>query len=237
MKLRSFVFLIFLFSLNTVFAKDKVVLCSTSGVIAPMSFRVLKEAYAQLGIMAELKVLPGERALHESNNGLTDGEVMRVAGVSKTYTNLVIVPVPVNKIYWVAVVKDKKIKVKTWEDLKPYTLGIMKGVKFPENKTKGMKVEPVPTNSNILQKVSSDRNDIGILTKLSALIEINKMDLKELTILEPPLDTTLLYHYLHKSNQDLVPKITKVLKKMERNGTIAKILDEEIQKLIDATKK
>ena len=57
--------------------------------------------------------------------------------------------------------------------------------------------------------------------------------LDELTIIEPPLSTTLLYHYVHKSNQDLVPKLTKVLEEMERNGTIEKILDEEVQDLLD----
>ncbi|MCP4688479.1 MAG: hypothetical protein GY859_10530, partial [Desulfobacterales bacterium] len=56
---------------------------------------VLREAYQRIGIRAETKWLPGARALRMANDGEVDGAQLRVAGIRKKFTNLLMVPVPV----------------------------------------------------------------------------------------------------------------------------------------------
>jgi len=60
--------------------------------------KVLNEAYQRLGINMQIKKFPAERALYTSNSGLVDGELCRVEGLDKTYTNLIRIPVAVSKV-------------------------------------------------------------------------------------------------------------------------------------------
>ena len=137
---------------------------------------------------------------------------------------------PVYKVKWMAVVKDKSIKVNGWESLRPYKIGIRLGIKLVEMKTKGMNVEKASDNHTILKKVAIGRNDIGILPQLAILAAIKKNNFTGLTILEPPLQTVNLYHYIHNSRKDLVEKLEKVMADMDASGEIQQIIDHEKSK-------
>ena len=86
-------------------------------VNSEISMQVLERAYQQLGIAVVYKPLPGERSLHTSNSGEVDGEVFRIANVSKKYTNLIQIPTSINSIEAVAFSKDENLKLDGWQSL------------------------------------------------------------------------------------------------------------------------
>ncbi len=68
------------------------------------------------------------------------------------------------------------------------------------------------------------------LQRIDVAVSVDKMYLfvkrgneQEIVRLPPPIQTSVLYHYLHKQHAHLVPKITAVLKKMEASGELQMI--------------
>lgn len=53
-----------------------------------------------------------------------------------------------------------------------------------------------------------------------------KLGLKGVTALEGPVNRLSLFHYLHKKNRAIVPKLDQAIKTMLDEGTIDKILDK-----------
>ncbi|MEN8905231.1 MAG: transporter substrate-binding domain-containing protein [Clostridiales bacterium] len=201
----------------------KVISCFKGSNSVDASFEVLKEAYKRIGIKLEREFFPGQRALEKSNAGETDGETMRIKGLEKDYPNLVIVDEPVYEVDFFAIVKDKKFEVNGPESLRPYNLGYVRGILFIENMIKGMNFEAVPDGNSLVKKIDAGRTDVGIMSREDSLKVLKDTGL-DLTILEPPIQTLSLYHYLNKDNAYLVEKVTTKLKEMKSDGTWEKII-------------
>ena len=55
---------------------------------------------------------------------------------------------------------------------------------------------------------------------------MKEMKIKDVKILEAPLQHNALYHFLHNKHESLVPKITAVLQQMEEAGEIQRIREQ-----------
>lgn len=196
---------------------------------------VLAEAYGRLGIEIEIQRLPGLRALIYANEGLTDGELFRAAGVETDYVNLIRVKIPINTVDLVVITKKISFEVTDWQSLKPYYIGIQSGITFIESsisKTEGLKVARVKSSSQLLRMLENERIDAVVAPRISAILSLADLKSKEITILEPPLQILPLFHYLNNKHQALVPELENVLHKMEEDGEIQRIRDEYIFNLI-----
>lgn len=183
---------------------------------------VLTEAYARIGKRAVFQGYPIKRSLTIADNGVTDGELARVAGLHNRYSNLIQISVPIS--YDQAIVYSKKyaFKVEGWQSLKPYKINYNNGFIYAEQKTKGMDVEVVTTVEQGLQKLNAGRSDlfIGLLGEQCLIKKLNLPDIKSLN---PPLDTQNLFHYLHKRHKDLALKLEAVLLQMQESGELKAI--------------
>ena len=101
---------------------------------------VVKESYARLGHDIEIVWESGPTALKRSNGGDLDGEVQRIDGISRDFENLIQVQVPVNYLQYVAFAKTDALLANHWHNLRPYKLGIVRGILFAEQGTHGMDV-------------------------------------------------------------------------------------------------
>lgn len=220
---------------SLLFAQNqKIVLSFIGDHTTLISRNVLVEAYAQLRPKVELdfKVLPAERALASSNKGIMDGEVNRIRGIDKKYPNLVMVPVSINSFRGVAFSANKDLKINGWQSISKLKVGIRGGIKFSENGTRGFKkLTRVPSNEILLLQAQKGWIDVGISSYVSAYGIIKNKKLKGVHLLEPPLVELRLFHYLHKKNKELIPKITAILKKMEEAGRIKEIKEEYLSAL------
>jgi polar amino acid transport system substrate-binding protein len=196
---------------------------------------VLAEAYGRLGIEIKIQELPGLRALKYANEGLTDGELFRAAGIEAEYVNLIRIHVPINTVDVVVITKNISFEVTGWQSLKPYHIGVQSGITFIESsisKMEGLNVSRVKSSSQLLRMLNNERIDAVVAPRISALLSLTDQKFKTMKILEPPLQILPLFHYLSKKHQALAPELENVLHKMEADGEIKRIRDEYILNLI-----
>ena len=194
---------------------------------------VLQEAYAKLGIKLETRNMPAERALLSSDAGFNDGEILRIEGIQKTYPNLVMVPADIFVTEGVAFSRTIKGRLNNGvADLKSYHVGIVRGIKFAERLTEGLTVTRAESNTSLFRLLDKGAIDVAIVARLSAMIELKKLGLTDIHVLEPPLSSYKMYHYLHKSKADIVPKLTAVLQEMKASGRMDVLVKGAITELL-----
>mgnify|MGYP000636146804 CR=1 FL=1 len=193
--------------------------------------RLLTEAYQQIGVKVDYIQYPAKRALYASNLGETDGEMARIEGVDKEFQNLLMTDVTISSIDIVVFTKNEKILVDGWQSLKPYSIAIPRGIRVIENGTAGMEVSAFNTTEKILELVSMGRYDVAVLTRIDGLGYAKKLNITNLTILEPPVAKVDLYHYLHKKHENLLPKINSSLLELKKSGRMKVIRDQFLVEL------
>lgn len=214
-------------------AEETLTFTAIEGFIhSAISEKVLKEAYRRIGIKIIVKQYPAERAVRMADSGEADGDTNRLAGINKEYTNLIMISPPVGFDEGVVFTKDKVFPVNGWESLKPYKVGILRGNKFAERGTEGMRSFSANTIEQLFEMLDAGRTDLVVIVRLNGLITLKKLNLKGIRALEPPLGKYDFCHYLHKKNERLVPKIAASLQEMEKEGLMLKIREQTIADLL-----
>ncbi|MGI0119348.1 substrate-binding periplasmic protein [Zooshikella sp. RANM57] len=204
----------------------------TDHPLIPVGERILQSAYSPLNVTIQVRQLPPMRALSMSNQGELDGSLGRVKGIDQTYKNLLMIPIPLCYIEFMAF-SYRSVKIPNgWQDVKPYHIGILKGGLYIENKTHQYNKELFNTPLQLLRVVSQSRIELGILGKVEALKALKQLDNSNIKIVNPTLDQVAIYHYLHKKHAKLKPFITKSLLTMQKNGTLKKTYDQFINSLM-----
>ena len=194
---------------------------------------ILKVAYKRLGIPIKIVQMPGRRALRESSEGRIDGEIHRIFSIGKDYPTLIRVPTPINYIEPTVFYKNERFVVTGCPDLRDYRVGIVRGVRHAEACTRGMKHVQIVGDSNLLMQVlDKGRVDIVITARINGLLQIKKLRLDSIYPLSPPLNRSLVYHYLHKKHKALVPKIDKVFNEMQENGDLERLRQRFFKELL-----
>jgi polar amino acid transport system substrate-binding protein len=128
--------------------------------------------------------------------------------------------------------KKVKFPVNGWNSLKPYKIGITRGIVILEKGTAGMQRDISDGNDEMFIKLDNNRTDIAIVNRVQGLMTIKKLNLSDIQTLGPPVVVIKLYHYLHEKNAELVPKITEILKRMEKQGRIEEINNHIMQQFL-----
>ena len=217
------VFIIFSFGQQAISAESVVLVTPVNSVDTVTSEVILREAYRRIGINLVIKKYPAERALKLANQGKVDGEVQRINGIAAKYPNLIQVHPKINFIEGVVFSKSVTFDVKGWESLRPYRIGIIRGIKFAERNTAGMKVLPAGNYATLFKMLDRKRFDIIVSPSLNGRYQMLQAGVKGLRELPPPIMRFDLFHYLHKKNKALLPRISKVLQSMRESGDLKKI--------------
>jgi polar amino acid transport system substrate-binding protein len=181
-------------------------------------------AFNRIGREAKIVPMPAERSLINANRGINDGDLLRVEGIEKLYTNLVRVPVRLIDFEFVAFTKQALPPFSTWKDLKPYSVAIIRGWKILETNVQGTACLTKVENADILfQLLESDRADIVIYERLQGYHVIRKLGISDIQVVEPPLITKPMFLYLHKKHRSLIPALEKALKELIEDGTYERI--------------
>jgi polar amino acid transport system substrate-binding protein len=190
-----------------------------------------QELGKRLGIKIEIQALPAERALVNANSGVDDGDVSRVKGLDKIYTDLRLVPEPVMNFELVAFSRKHNFSVTNAESFKPYSIGIVTGWKILEKTivdTKSMdKLENADQLFTLLDK---NRIDVAVYEKLQGLLTIQKLGLTNINLLQPSYITGDWYLYLNKKHEAQIPEIAKAIKAMKDDGTHKRIFDSVLKR-------
>ncbi|MCA9447004.1 MAG: transporter substrate-binding domain-containing protein [Candidatus Omnitrophica bacterium] len=199
------------------------------------SEKVLQEAYKTLGIEISVETLPAAEALRRANEGEVDGEVQRIDGITKQYSHLIQIPIPINYIQGAVFSKRTDLKILGWHSLKPFRIGLVKGVLFAEKGTSGMNTVTTSDYRSLVDLVINDEVDVIVAPYINGLVAIKNHPQGAQLHTNGILETYLLYHYLNEEHQDLVPIVTKVLKGLLLDGTIPRIRKEALRELVGET--
>ena len=183
------------------------------------SLAVLKAAYARLGYNVETYKGPAARLLADSNAGLTDGEVHRIAAIAPNYHHLIRVDAQINTVEGVIVSCGKLPEIRTVDELGKYRVAVRIGNVYATDLTKDLpNVTRTPDADRMMEMLLGHRVDY-ILTDRSWITMQQQLPGREcLRVQEPPLVSIPLYHYLHIRHRELVPAITKVLREIVASG-------------------
>jgi polar amino acid transport system substrate-binding protein len=194
---------------------------------------VMTDIYQKLGYHVKFRHCPLKRALMAANAGIYDAEVARVKGLEAKFPNLIRIPVAIYQIEGVAFTKNKDFPIDGWESLRPYKIGVLRGVQFAEKGTENLNREISNSLISMFKKLDAERVDVVVEAKLNGIITIKQLKLHDsILILNPPLETIELFHYVHKKNEHLVPKLTEILRQMKQNGSLDELIRKSEQKVI-----
>ncbi len=227
---KAYLMVIFVFLAAPCFAVDKLVFTTAIGNnFNYIGQYVLQEAYKKLGIQVEILRVPSKRSLAMSSTGQSDGEVHRIKNLSTKFPDLIQISIPINHLDLVVYSRNPSTPIKKPEDLRPYMVGFYRGAKIFEKMTNGFENIKMTTHPDqALKMLAQNRLDLVLGDSVSAPAIVKKNNIKGVYMLSPPIKQIRLYHYINKRHAPLVPKITSILKEMEKSGRIEKIRDNTI---------
>ncbi len=193
--------------------------------------RIAIEVFRRIGKTVEIVSLPGERSLLNVNDGIEDAEFVRIAGLRKNYPNLRRVPESIYVMEFSAFSNSVQFSPTDWNSLKPYDVAIVTGWKILENNIKGSRsLIKLSSPEKLFAFLDKKRTQVAVHAKWQGIDYINKLGLKGITVMSPPLATREMYLYLNKKHEGLVPKLSEALKQMKRDGTYDAIKTETLLK-------
>ena len=193
---------------------------------------IYAEAFKRLGYGFRLVSLPGERSLVDANSGVVDGEALRISQLdSNKYPNLIQVLEPVKVLKDGAYAVDASIKINGWESLKGkgYKVGIFKGIKSFEKKlplyVNKENIIALSGFEQILKMLQARRIDIYIAATIMEESAQMKSDKYKDIVRVGIVEEKVLYPWLNKKHESLVPRLANALKAMKADGTFQKIIE------------
>ena len=185
--------------------------------------RLVAEAYRQMGHETEVAFLPAGRSVREVNKGTYDAELARITGMENEFPNLVRVEEPVFTIQISAVVRsDSGIEVQSWEEIGDRRVGYPRGYRILNIRTRDLNAIKAKDPATTVKMVKGGRMDIGLLMTSDALSLAEKHG--GVTVLDPPIEVTTLYHYVHVNHRRMIPELERLLIEMNDSGRSQEIL-------------
>ena len=239
MKSRLIVIITLLFQIISFQSVAETKLHFSTGFTPPVSDffnTVLIEIDKRLpNISISFETLPAERSLILGNQGINDGECCRIpAIVARQYKNLI----PINESFFSARFsafgKKDTGAIRSFSDLKPYSVGTVEGWKIAVKKIKEInpaEVHIVTTPEQLFKMLDKDRLEYGVLGYLSGLKSISSLKLKNIKVINPPLIEKPLVLMLHKKHISLIPEFNSVISEMKNDGTINRLYKQLLKSL------
>ncbi|MCJ8340908.1 MAG: transporter substrate-binding domain-containing protein [Pseudomonadales bacterium] len=186
--------------------------------------QIIIEAFKRIDLKIDIEHKPVERSIRGANNGQSDGEYIRVAGLSQIYPNLIQVPEKIFDFEFVVFTAKRKVIINGWDSLKPYSVGIVIGWKILEKNIQDVRHRTDFNGPEILFKMLDlGRIDIAVYAKFLGFGIVNNLGLKDIFVNTTPLAVKPMYLYLHKKHRNIIPDITKSLQSMKKDGSFLRI--------------
>jgi hypothetical protein len=191
---------------------------SKSKIIAA-SKRIVTEAYRRLGHSVKLWGLPLSRSIAMADKGRLDAELVRIGGLSKNFKNLLQVSFPLLQMNTKVVTRDRNLKSMNISDLFKssvvYRSGILKFEKlFEKHKNKREVLDSI----QIFKMVKNKRVEFGVIVAEISQHLVKKEPFSKLKVIPTDDPTAEVFHYIHKKNKNLLPKMVEMLKQMKKEG-------------------
>jgi len=186
--------------------------------------RIVTEAFRRIGVVVRLVRLPSERALQNANQGVDDGNYVRIAGLTRLYPNLVMVPEPMSSFPFTAFTRAPSLKVAAWGDLRGRQVASVTGWKLVERSLKDVaELQLVRDEEALFALLDKGRAEVVVAGLHTGRATIRRMGYTGMRAQEPPLANPPMFLYLHKRHAALVPKLAQTLRQMRADGTLERL--------------
>lgn len=194
------------------------------------------EAFRRAGLSVTFIRVPPERALLNANAGIEDGVSARIAGLEKTYPNLMPVPENVLSFHFVAFTQRAELVKADWQTISPLIVGHIRGWKiFEQNLTPHTRVTIVDTAEQLFDMLNRNRIDVALYERWLGLALAAKLNLGNVRIVEPPLAERPMFIYLHKRHANAIPKLADALRAIKAEGLYTRACKEKFAPLVGDT--
>jgi hypothetical protein len=192
--------------------------------LAPIGRALLRRAFERLGLELQFEPLPLRRSLMMTEQGLLDGEALRIRELAQRHPDLLLVPVPLATVQVLGYVRTNGPRPRNEVALRALRLGYPRGVVLLENwlADAPRKVD-ASTRTDLLRLLRAEVIDVALLTSAAGLPELEPDDMSGLALLPTPFHVTPLYALLHQRHRELLPRLTAVLRDMEDSGECARL--------------
>ena len=192
--------------------------------------QVAQNALSRFGIKVEILSLPAERALRDANAGVLDGELARVPGIEKTYSNLLFIPESLMDVeFTVFSIRHESVEP-GWDGLKGHSVAFLNGWKILEKNVPGSaEITKVNSPSQLFNLLKLNRVDYIIYEKWGGIALAKSLKIDNVNVLSPPLAVRQLHMYLHNKHADLAGPLAEVLKQIKSDGTYQEIFKNTLE--------
>jgi len=193
---------------------------------------IVREAFHRSGYQVDIKFMPWARAVQLAKNGEVDGYFPEYYAQEVTTHSQFSDAFPGGPMGFFKR-KGSTINYQSIEDLKPYTIGVVRGyVNTAEfDAADYLQKDPVTNDTLNIRKLLGGRIDLFIADKFVGLYLLER-DLPEklgqIEFLEPPLELKDLFVCISKKTTDADKKLIAFnsgLKQMEQDGSLKTILN------------
>ncbi|SCA57592.1 exported hypothetical protein [Candidatus Terasakiella magnetica] len=169
----------------------------------------LEKLYKKLGYKVAFKDLPNRRSLLEAARGVCFGEVARIESATLRYPSLLRTAHPIHTIRAYAYSLDEEVQVSSWGDLNNYSVGIIRGELYAEERVQGKNFFLANSYDELFRLLERKRLDVvvgleGVVGSSNMTSNIHKSDK---ALWEFPL-----YHLVHRKNAHILPKLNNLIK-------------------------
>lgn len=195
--------------------------------------QVIREVFLRIGYAVIFKHQPGARSLLNLNDGVDDGTVSRIGGLSRTYTNLVQFTEKLEDRHYVAFTRRPDIKLAGWNDLAPYNVALINGWKIFERNVKQAKSITKTRNlRQLFMLLKKGRADVVLAHRWVGLNMARTLSINDVRMVPPPLAIREVFFYMNTKNDHLASKASAALKAMKMDGAFQRIHNRTIGLLI-----
>lgn len=176
---------------------------------------VLEKAYAITGHQVQFITMPAKHSLYETDHQQwLDAEAVRTREAGDRLNNYIRIPVPVHQLKISAFVRDRHLPVNGWKSLRPYKIVTVRGYVTIEHHLAGYNLVLMDNDTQALKMLDTGRVDVAVTGKQMGESALTKIESNNIHLLDPPLATLPLYHYLNEKHWALVPELTAAIRQV-----------------------
>lgn len=192
--------------------------------LSPAARTLLRHALASLGHEVRFEPLPLRRSLAMTEQGLLDGETMRIRAVAEDHPGLLLVPVPLATMEVRGYVRRGEAGPTDLSSLAAWRVGYPRGVIALEKLlADAPRRVDATTRQDLLRLLRMGTIDLALFASTAGEPDIDPDQTEGLVRLPAALHSTPLYALLNGRHRALLPQLTKALQQMEASGESARL--------------
>ncbi|MGL1937029.1 MAG: transporter substrate-binding domain-containing protein [Fibrobacterales bacterium] len=224
--------LIWIFSGYTLFAAEKrdTLVFNTIEVNLPivkMGEELVSNIYDLLGYEIIIRKLPPKRSLHESNEGIVDGELGRVDMTMDNYPNLVKTDEPFALIAISAFTRKNETRFCHLDTLSQVAIGVVRGLVTIEAMTVGMDRSIANSIVNVFSMLVHKRVDAALFLPAEGYMVLKQLKYEDsISVCPVPIKTFKMHHYIHKKHVQLIKRFNQKISALKKDGTLQRMITD-----------